>query len=427
MTSEELFSRAGRSIPGGVNSPVRALKSVGTNPVYLKRGSGCKVYDVEDNEYIDFCGSWGPLILGHADPDVVAAVQEAAGNGLSFGTCNPLEVEFAELIKSMVPSLEMLRCVNSGTEAVMTAIRLARGVTGRKFIVKFDGGYHGHSDSLLVSAGSGLLTHGISSSAGVSDSTAAEVIVIPYNDIDAAEQVFARYGNEIATVIVEPIAGNMGLINPAEGFLNSLRQLTSGNGAMLIFDEVITGFRCGPTTFGEMFGIKADITCLGKIIGGGMPVGAVGGSAAVMNKLAPLGPVYQAGTLSGNPVALAAGIATLKKLRDNDFYPALQANAQSLAAAINAFATDNSLPVSCAWNTGMFTIFFRPSCPSNLAEVQESDTRRFAAFYRAMLKRGYYLSPSQYELNFISVAHTQQILERFCAEATEVIAELFRQ
>jgi glutamate-1-semialdehyde 2,1-aminomutase len=424
-TSKELFQRACEAIPGGVNSPVRALNSVDSDPVYFKRGAGCRMYDLNDKEYIDFCASWGPLILGHADPDVVEAVKKTAENGLSFGTCNPLEVEMAELVKEMVPSIEMIRCVNSGTEAVMTAVRLARGVTGRKYIIKFDGCYHGHSDYLLVAAGSGVLTHGITSSAGVNDSAVSEVIVLPYNDIEAVRKAFEKYDGQIAAVIVEPVVGNMGLVKPEGGFHRGLRELTALNGALLIFDEVITGFRFGPTTYGELVGIKADITCLGKIIGGGMPVGAIGGSKKIMEHLAPVGPVYQAGTLSGNPVALAAGIATLKKLRDETLYKRLYALTEKVAETVNGLSRKNSLPVACAWDTGIFTIFFRSSCPENLAEVKECDFDKFTAFFKAMLERGYYMSPSQYELNFITAAHSEEDISKFCKALREVILLIF--
>lgn len=420
-SSELLFERACRAIPGGVNSPVRTLKSVGASPVYFARGSGCRIYDADNNEYIDFCGSWGPLILGHADPEVIAAVKAAADDGLSFGACNPLEVEFAELVKSMAPSLEMLRCVNSGTEAVMTAIRLARGVTGRKYLIKFAGCYHGHCDALLATAGSGLLTHGISTSAGVNAATTAETLVLPYNDAAAVEQAFSRYGDEIAAVIVEPFAGNMGLVKPQDEFLPALRQITANYGAMLIFDEVITGFRFAPTTCSEMLGIEADIICLGKIIGGGMPLGVLGGKAEIMNCLAPSGEVYQAGTLSGNPVALAAGIATLKKLKRDNPYPGLHHKAKTVAETINSFAEENKLPVVCAWHTGIFTIFFQQSCPGNLEEVKKCDFDRFAVFYRKMLEKGYYLSPSQYELNFISTAHDDSVIKKFSIDAIEAL------
>jgi glutamate-1-semialdehyde 2,1-aminomutase len=423
-TSKELFQRACASIPGGVNSPVRALNSVDSEPVYFKRGAGCKMFDINDRKYIDFCMSWGPLILGHADADVVTAVIDAAADGLSFGTCNPLEVEIAELIKDMVPSLDMIRCVNSGTEAVMTAVRLARGVTGKKYIIKFDGCYHGHSDYLLVAAGSGLLTHGITSSAGVNDSAVSEVIVLPYNDIDAVAQAFEKYSGEIAAVIIEPVVGNMGLVKPVAGFHQELRRLTTENKTLLIFDEVITGFRFGPTTYGETIGVKADITCLGKIIGGGMPVGAIGGSKAIMEHLAPVGPVYQAGTLSGNPVALAAGIATLKKLRQENIYPGLRKQTEKIGNTVNFLATTSSLPICCAWDTGIFTIFFRSSCPTNLDEVKECDFAKYTVFFKAMLERGYYISPSQYELNFISAAHSEQVIDEFCAVLQEVIPGL---
>ncbi|MFA6294215.1 MAG: glutamate-1-semialdehyde 2,1-aminomutase, partial [Victivallales bacterium] len=334
----DLFKRAQTLIPGGVNSPVRAFKSVGGNPVYIRRGEGARIYDVDGGEYLDFCASWGPLILGHARPEVVEAVRESAASGMSFGTCNPREVEMAELLNEMVPYLEMMRMVNSGTEAVMTALRLARGFTGRNKILKFEGCYHGHADYLLVAAGSGLLTGGITSSAGVAPSAVADILVAHYNGTDAVKKIFEKYGKEIAAVIVEPVAGNMGLVKPEHGFLETLRELASKSGSLLIFDEVITGFRLAPTTYGKICGITPDLTTLGKIIGGGMPIGAVGGKAEIMKKLAPLGPVYQAGTLSGNPVALAAGIATLKILKNENPYPRLAKFANKIAVAVESEA-----------------------------------------------------------------------------------------
>jgi glutamate-1-semialdehyde 2,1-aminomutase len=397
-----------------VNSPVRAFKSVGGNPVYMERGGGEYLFDVDENKYIDFCGSWGPLILGHARHEVVEAVKKAAKDGMSFGACNQREVEMAELLNGCVPYLEMMRMVSSGTEAVMTALRLARGFTGRNKILKFDGCYHGHADYLLVSAGSGLLTGGISSSAGVLPSAAADILVAHYNDTSAVKKIFEKHGKEIAAVIVEPVAGNMGLVKPEAGFLETLRELSAGYASLLIFDEVITGFRLAPTTYGNIRGITPDLTTLGKIVGGGMPIGVVGGKAEIMKKLAPLGAVYQAGTLSGNPVALAAGIETLKILKKENPYPRLAKFAKKIADAVNSKSEKKSQKVHCVNEGGMFTIFFTDKKPlRNSDDIKCCDTAKFAEFFRKMLKKGYYLPPSQFETAFISAAHTEKSIEKF--------------
>lgn len=412
--SKKFFDRAKERIPGGVNSPVRAFGSVGGNPIYISSGSGSRIYDVDDNEYIDFCGSWGPLALGHAHPAVVDAVRYAASNGLTFGTCSPLEVDFAELFCEMVPHAEMVRSVTSGTEAVMTAIRLARGYTGREKILKFDGCYHGHSDCMLSAAGSGLLTNSISFSQGVTVNTAAEVISVPYNDLEKVREVFTKESSSLAAVIVEPVAGNMGLILPEPGFLEELRELCDANGSCLIFDEVITGFRFHAGAYAQLAGVTPDISTFGKIIGGGMPIGAVAGKREIMELLAPLGKVYQAGTLSGNPVALAAGIVTLHLLRDIDPYPEMARLAQLFADIVNSVSSD----AHCATHGGVFTLFFtKEKNLSNLSQVQKCDTGRFAAWHRHMLNRGFYMSPSQFELNFVSDAHSQPEIEA-AAEAT---------
>jgi len=419
-----LFKRAEKLIPGGVNSPVRAFRSVGGDPVYMKKGQGAYVFDTDGKKYIDFCGSWGPLILGHARPEVIAAVKKAAGEGMSFGTCTPREVEMAELLTDMVPYLEMVRMVTSGTEAVMTAIRLARGFTGRNKILKFDGCYHGHADYLLVAAGSGLLTNGISSSAGVPQGAVNDVFVCAYNDIEAAGKIFEKHGKDIAAVIVEPVSGNMGLVKPETGFLETLRSLTNRNGSLLIFDEVITGFRLGPTAYGRICGIVPDLTTLGKIIGGGLPIGAIGGRADIMRVLAPLGPVYQAGTLSGNPVALAAGIATLKILRKENPYPKLAKSARKIERSVNKLADRKGLGIHCASEGGMFTIFFTGKKPlRNLDEIKACDTAKFAAFFRKMLDKGIYLSPSQFEVDFVSAAHSDKDIERFITLFGECMSE----
>ncbi|MDP2990307.1 MAG: glutamate-1-semialdehyde 2,1-aminomutase [Kiritimatiellota bacterium] len=416
-----LFKRACRVMPGGVNSPVRAFKAVGGTPVFIERGRGSRIYSADGRELIDFCGSWGPLILGHAHPEVVEAVRMAAAKGLSFGACTRAEVELAELLRARVPYLEMVRLVNSGTEATMTAIRLARGFTGRKKILKFDGCYHGHVDGLLVSAGSGLLTSGIASSAGVPEGIVADVLVAPYNDLDAVALLMEKYSHDVAAIIVEPVAGNMGLVPPAPGFLEGLRKLTADKGALLIFDEVITGFRLGPTTYGILCGITPDLTCLGKIIGGGMPIGAVGGRTGIMQRLAPLGAVYQAGTLSGNPVAVAAGLSTLKVLIAENPYSDIARRAKKVGGWFENRMFSKSRKTHCANIGGMFTIFFCERGVRNLADAKRCDTRRYARFFHGMLERGVYLPPSQFEVCFISVAHTDKDMEYFIKAMDEVL------
>ena len=424
MRSEELFDRAEQVIPGGVNSPVRAFGSVGGTPIYVTEGKGCRIKTVDGRELVDFCCSWGPLVLGHANPEIVEAVAEAAALGTSFGINTPREVEFAELLCEQIPSMDKVRLVSSGTEATMTALRLARGVTGRSKIVKFDGCYHGHSDSLLVAAGSGLLTGGISSSAGVSSSVADDTIVVPYNDEDAIREVFAARGKEIAAVIVEPVAGNMGLIEPPLSFLHELRALTTASGALLIFDEVITGFRFWSTTYGILCGIDPDLTCLGKVIGGGLPIGAVGGLSEVMDKLAPLGDVYQAGTLSGNPVAVAAGLATLNALKRDEPYKRLAELGSTLEEGLNAAAAAAGVPFHVARKDGAFTPFFRSEAVACLADAKQCDTVAFGRFFHAMLERGFYLSPSQFEVDFISTAHEEADIEAFISAAADAFKSL---
>ncbi len=429
--SKELFERACRVIPGGVNSPVRAFRAVGGAPVFMIRGHGARLTTADGAELVDFCGSWGPLILGHAHPEVVEAAARALADGATFGASTPGEVELAEALCRMAP-LEMVRLVSSGTEAVMTALRLARGFTGRAKILKFDGGYHGHSDALLVSAGSGLLTHGIADSAGVTPGTAADTLSVPYNDLEAARKAAALNARELAAIIVEPVAGNMGLVPPDPGFLAGLRALADETGALLIFDEVITGFRFGPTTYGRLCGVTPDLTTLGKIIGGGLPLAAVGGRADIMRKLAPLGPVYQAGTLSGNPVAVAAGLATLRILERTDPYLALERLGAMLADGLAGVAAGLRTPFHCARLGGVFTPFFCPAPVRNLAQAKAADTRLYAAFFHGMLERGFYLPPSQFEAAFISTAHTEtdvaafldaarQCLEQACGLSTELV------
>ena len=420
--SEKLFNKAKSMIPGGVNSPVRAFNSVKCSPVYIEKGSGAFIYDADGKKYMDFCSSWGPLILGHAHKKVVDAVKIAAESGLSFGACTRREVEMAELLKKCIPFLDMVRMVNSGTEAVMSAVRLARGYTGRNKIVKFDGCYHGHADYLLVDAGSGLLTNNISTSAGVPENAVADVIVVPYNDCEAVKEVFKKYSSEIAAVIVEPVAGNMGAITPIDNFLKTLRDLTDKSKSILIFDEVITGFRFHAGTYASICGITPDLVTLGKIIGGGMPLAAFGGKKEIMECLAPIGNVYQAGTLSGNPVALAAGIATINMLLSDDSYSKCKEYSYEIQNAVNSTALKNDWNLYCEAFMGIFTIFFgRKSAPVNLSDVKECDTDKFAEFYREILSRGYYLSPSQFEINFISAAHSHEDIKYFIDDVLEVL------
>jgi len=409
MTSknERLFERSRKVIPGGVNSPVRAFRAVGGTPRFIVRGKGSRLWDADGREYIDYVGSWGPLALGHADPDVVAAVQSAAGRGLSFGAPTESEAEIAELLGRLVPGLDMVRLVSSGTEATMSALRLARGATGRSHIVKFEGCYHGHADSLLVKAGSGALTFGNPSSAGITPETAAQTLVLDYNDVAGLDAVFAEHGRSIACVIVEPVAGNMNLIAPRAGFLQRLRELCTRHGAVLIFDEVMTGFRVGLGGAQALYGVNADLITLGKVIGGGMPLGAFGGRREIMEKVAPLGPVYQAGTLSGNPLAVAAGLATLRKLQTPGFYERLGAATHSLCEGLVSAARRRGVAFSAQSVGGMFGLYFRATAPSSHAEVMQCDTGAFGRFFHAMLDRGVYLAPSAYEAGFVSSAHTE--------------------
>jgi glutamate-1-semialdehyde 2,1-aminomutase len=422
-SSSALFARAQHVIPGGVNSPVRAFRAVGGEPIFVRRGKGSRIWTVDGAELVDFCGSWGPLLLGHARDEVVAAVAAAAADGASFGIGTEREVEFAELLCALIPSSEMVRLVSSGTEAVMTALRLARGFTGRRRIVKFDGCYHGHSDAMLVAAGSGLLTGGIASSAGVPPGITGDVFVLPFNNPEAVRALFAQCGQEIAAVIVEPVAGNMGLVPPAEGFLAGLRDQTARWGAVLIFDEVITGFRFAPTAYAAVCGVTPDLLCLGKIIGGGLPLGAVSGRRDIMNKLAPLGPVYQAGTLSGNPVAVAAGLATLRLLQTEQPYARIAELGRVLAEGLTAAARSAGVPLQCARIGGVFTPFFTGQPVRNLADAKTCDTAAYGAFFRWMLKAGFYLPPAQFEVGFVSAAHTPDEILAFCAAAADALKE----
>ncbi len=419
ILSRKFFEEAIKVIPGGVNSPVRACKSVGADPVFFAGGAGPFLIDVDGQEYVDYVASWGPLILGHAHPEVVSAVQAAAENGTSFGAPTWMEVELARLICEFVPSVEMVRLVNSGTEATMSAVRLARGYTGRKKIVKFDGCYHGHADSFLVKAGSGVATLGIPGSPGVPEEIVSNTISLPYNDLEAVREAFEKMGEEIAAVIVEPIAGNMGVIPPKEGFLEGLREITLKHGALLIFDEVITGFRVGLSGAQGLYGVTPDLTCLGKIIGGGLPVGAYGGKAEIMKHIAPDGPVYQAGTLSGNPIAVAAGLATLRILSRPGIYDRLEELSKRLAEGLAKAAKEAGAKVTFNRVGSMMTCFFREGEVTDFASAAASDTERYGKFWREMLARGVYLAPSQFEAAFVSLAHTEEEIDYTIEAARE--------
>jgi glutamate-1-semialdehyde 2,1-aminomutase len=404
--SEALFERAQRVIPGGVNSPVRAFRGVGGTPLFIAGGAGAHIFDADGREYIDYVGSWGPLLLGHRHHAVVAALEETLAIGTSFGAPTEREIELAEMITEAVPSIEMVRLVNSGTEATMSALRLARGYTGRDLTVKFEGCYHGHVDSLLVKAGSGVATLGISDAAGVPQSFARTTLALPFNSLEAVERAFGELGDKIAAVIVEPVAGNMGCVPPAAGFLDGLRHLTREHGTLLIFDEVMTGFRVAYGGAQQLYGISPDLTTLGKVIGGGLPVGAYGGRADIMRQVAPLGPVYQAGTLSGNPLAVAAGLATLRHLKAQpEIYAQLERRAGELCAAAPAGITVNRVG-------SMFTFFFTPHPVTDYESAKRSDTARFGEFFHWMLGRGVYLAPSQFETAFVSAAHTEEDIHR---------------
>lgn len=406
------YRRALEWIPGGVNSPVRAFKAIGIPPVFIDRARGAKIWDVDGNEYIDYVGSWGPMIMGHAHPRIVQALRKTAAKGTSFGAPTPLEVELAMRVRKAFPSIEMVRMVSSGTEAVMSAIRVARGFTGRDKILKFEGCYHGHGDSLLVKAGSGATTFGIPDSLGVPEDLARHTLTAPYNDLEKVRALVNQHPGEIACIIVEPIAGNMGVVPPEKGFLEGLRSLCDERGILLIFDEVITGFRVAYGGAQELYRIRADLTCLGKILGGGLPVGAYGGRAKIMEKVAPLGGVYQAGTLSGNPLAMAAGIEALDLLKSKKVYQDLEAKTSYLAERITECAEERKVPVTVHRATGMLTVFFTPGPVRDYASAKTSDTKKFAQFFIEMLHQGIYLPPSQFEAWFISIAHTQKDLDR---------------
>jgi glutamate-1-semialdehyde 2,1-aminomutase len=420
--SEALFKAASELIPGGVNSPVRAWQAVGLTPRGVARGAGARVFDVDGNSYLDYVGSWGPLILGHAAPAVVAAVAAAAAQGTSFGALTPGELELARVLCGAVPGLDMVRLVTSGTEATMSALRLARGATGRARVIKFDGCYHGHADSFLVAAGSGVLTQAIPGSPGVPAEIAALTVSLPYNDLGAVRQAVSQYPGEVAAIIVEPVAGNMGVAPPAPGFLAGLREVCDREGIVLIFDEVITGFRVGWGGAQELCGITPDLTCLGKIIGGGLPVGAYGGRRDLMTRMAPSGPIYQAGTLSGNPVAVAAGLATLKALSEPGTYEDLEAKGAWLARELAAAAARRGVPLTVNRVGSMLTLFFTAGPVTSLKEAQTSDLEQFRKFFQGMLAGGIFLPPSQFEAWFISRAHTEEDLKQTVAVAEGVWA-----
>jgi glutamate-1-semialdehyde 2,1-aminomutase len=423
-TSHKLFQQALGKIPGGVNSPVRACKSVGRDPVFIDRAEGAMIYDADGNQYIDYVGSWGPMILGHRHPAVISAIENVLGRGTSFGAPTDLETQLAELIIESIPSVELVRMVNSGTEATMSAIRLARGVTGRDTVIKFDGCYHGHADTLLVEAGSGVATLSIPGSPGVPKSFVAHTRSLPFNDIEGFKKVMAEEGEKIACVIVEPVAGNMGCVPPAEGFLQTLRNLTKDTGSLLIFDEVMTGYRVAYGGAQELYGILPDLTTLGKIIGGGLPVGAYGGKREIMEQIAPQGSVYQAGTLSGNPVAMAAGIATLKTLKKPGFYKSLNDNAEKLATGLLKSAEAAGIAATGAVVGSMMGLFFTDRTVENFDDAKTSNLDRFSEYYRQMLDRGIYLAPSQFEVMFVSSAHTPEDIDRTISTAGAVFKAL---
>jgi glutamate-1-semialdehyde 2,1-aminomutase len=425
MTEASPFALAKRFIPGGVNSPVRAFKGVGGDPVFFRRANGAYLWDTDGERYVDYVGSWGPAVLGHAHPEVIAAVKAAADNGLSFGAPTEIETEMARTICELIPSIEKVRMVSSGTEATMSAIRLARGFTGRDKLVKFEGCYHGHADSLLVKAGSGALTLGVPTSPGVPKALAELTLTLEYNNIEQVREVFGQLGGEIAAVIVEPVAGNMNCVPPAPGFLEGLHEVCVKHGAVLIFDEVMTGFRVGLTGAQGLYGIKPDLSTFGKVIGGGMPVGTFGGRADIMNHIAPDGPVYQAGTLSGNPVAMAAGLKTLELISKPGFFAALTETGRRLMNGLNEAARESGVPLCTQLVGGMFGLFFTDAPKvTNFAEVMACDVARFRKFFHGMLDRGVYLAPSAFEAGFVSAAHSEADIEFTVNAAREVFRGL---
>lgn len=423
--SEEMFAEALTLMPGGVSSPVRAFGAVGADPFFVTRGKGALLVDVDGNEYLDFVQSWGALLFGHADPVIVAAITEAAHRGTSFGTPSELEVELARAVKSLVPGAERVRFVSSGTEAAMTAVRLARGVTGRDKILKLAGCYHGHVDALLTEAGSGMATLGIPGTPGVTRGTAQDTVVVPYNDLDAARKAMERVGDRVAAILVEPVAANMGLVLPADGYLSGLRSLAEEDGALLVFDEVVTGFRVAPGGAQERFAVSADLVLLGKVLGGGMPAAAVAGRAELLEQLAPTGPVYQAGTLAGNPVAMAAGLATLGKITgDPGLYARLQASGRELVRGLLEAADEADIPLTGAALGGLAGVFFSPEPVTDLAGAQASDGASYGRFWRGMLERGVYLPPSRFEALFISDAHASEDIAATLQAARHVLLTL---
>lgn len=426
MTSknQSLFEKSQKLIPGGVNSPVRAFRSVGGTPVFFKRGLGSKLWDEDDKQYIDYIGSWGPMILGHAHPEVINTVREVAGNSLSFGAPTARELDMAEMIQKLVPSMEQVRLVSSGTEATMSAIRVARGFTGRSKIVKFEGCYHGHADALLVKAGSGLLTFGTPSSAGVPPEVAAHTLTLNYNDIEGVKTLFNEIGDEIACIIVEAVAGNMNLVTPIKGFLETLREECTKHGAVLIFDEVMTGFRVALGGAQALYNVKPDMTTLGKVIGGGLPVGAFGGRADIMQCLAPVGPVYQAGTLSGNPVAVAAGMKTLELIQTPGFHEKLAAKTAQLMEGLSDAAKEAGIDFCTQSVGGMFGLYFSKTVPTSFDEIMKTDKEAFNHFFHFMLDEGIYLAPSAFEAGFVSAAHTEEDIAATIAAAKKSFAKL---
>jgi glutamate-1-semialdehyde 2,1-aminomutase len=420
--SARLMERAVGRMPGGVNSPVRAFRSVGGDPLFMERGEGSSIFDVDGNSYVDYVMSYGPLVLGHTHPAVIAAIEDTARKGTTFGSPTELEVELAELVCEAVPSVEMVRMTNSGTEATMSAIRLARGFTGRERILKFDGNYHGHGDALLVSAGSGVATLGLPDSPGVTKGAARDTAVLPFNDLDAVEELFGREGESFAAVILEPVAGNMGCVPPGQGYLEGLREVTSEYSTVLIFDEVMTGFRLSRGGAQERYGVTPDLTCLGKIIGGGLPVGAYGGRREIMERVAPSGSIYQAGTLSGNPLAMAAGLATLRATHESGFYERLEELGERWRSGMSEAASDGDLPFAINQVGSMVSIFFNGGPVTDFASAAVSDTTAFKDFFWHMISRGVYLAPSQYEAGFISTAHSEEDLEWTFEAASEWFA-----
>lgn len=422
--SIELFSEVQRLLPGGVNSPVRAFRAVGGQPLFIRKGEGAYMHDVDGNRYIDYVLSWGPLILGHAHPRVVAALQEAVLNGSSFGAPCPQEVELARLVTEMMPAIEMVRFVNSGTEATMTALRLARAYTGRNKIIKFQGNYHGHADMLLVQAGSGVATLGLPDSPGVPATTVADTLTVRFNDLEGVEELFGTFPGEIAAVIVEPVAGNMGMIPPLPGFLQGLRDVTAADGALLIFDEVMTGFRVHPGGAQALYGVTPDLTCLGKVIGGGLPVGAYGGKREILQMVAPVGPMYQAGTLSGNPLAMTAGIETLRAIREPGVWEHFEKVGKQLTEGVIDAAQKAGIPMRAGRIGSMFGFFFTDGPVIDWETAKVCDTERFAAYFQAMLDNGVYLAPSQFEAGFLSTAHGEAEIEATVAAAQKALVAI---